>query len=167
MKRRLFVASLSASGLVACGPVKERLTSSLHGVLEGAQVLNHAVIGTRGSARLYADGDIDANFRVNGLDTPSDTRYADAAHGNFGAYRLPIEGLVERPHTFTLAELRAMPLQTHPTTAPQCVYAFQPNSVTRARSGSAKSNSPQPFQRPAKAATGKTKATNGTAASSV
>lgn len=115
MKRRIFVASLSASGLVACGPVKEQLTSSLHGVLEGAQVLDHAVIGTRGSARLYADGDIDANFRVNGLDTPSDTRYAGAARGNFGAYRLPIEGLVDRPHTFTLAELRAMPLQTQIT----------------------------------------------------
>jgi DMSO/TMAO reductase YedYZ molybdopterin-dependent catalytic subunit len=108
MKRRLFIASLSAGGLVACGPVKEQLTNSLHGVLDSAQVLNHAVIGTRGQARLYTETDIDQDFRVNGLDTPSDTRYADAARDNFGAYRLPVEGLVDRPHTFTLAELRAM-----------------------------------------------------------
>jgi DMSO/TMAO reductase YedYZ molybdopterin-dependent catalytic subunit len=115
MKRRLFVASLSASGLVACGPVKDQLTTSLHGVLDSAQVLNHAIIGTRGSARLYGENDIDKQFRVNGFDTPSDARYADAAGNNFGAYRLPVEGLVDRPHVFTLAELRAMPLQTQIT----------------------------------------------------
>ena len=95
MKRRLFVASLSASSLVACGPVKDQLTTSLHGVLDSAQVLNHAVIGTRGDARLYTEADIDKVFRVNGLDTPSDVRYADAARDDFGAYRLPVAGLVE------------------------------------------------------------------------
>ena len=115
MKRRLFVASLSASSLVACGPVKDQLTSSLHGVLDSAQVLNHAIIGTRGYARLYSEADINKDFRTNGLDTPSDARYADAARDNFGAYRLPVVGLVDRPHTFTLAELRAMPLQTQIT----------------------------------------------------
>jgi DMSO/TMAO reductase YedYZ molybdopterin-dependent catalytic subunit len=115
MKRRPFVASLSASGLVACGPVKDQLTSSLHGVLDSAQVLNHAVIGTRGMARLYTEADIDKDFRVNGLDTPSDTRYAAVARNDFGAYRLPVMGLVDRPQTFTLAELRAMPLQTQIT----------------------------------------------------
>ncbi|HEY5339390.1 MAG TPA: molybdopterin-dependent oxidoreductase [Candidatus Aquilonibacter sp.] len=115
MKRRLFVASLSASSLVACGPVKDQLTTSLHGVLDSAQVLNHAVIGTRGDARLYTEADIDKVFRVNGLDTPSDVRYADAARDDFGAYRLPVAGLVEHPHTFTLAELRALPLKTQIT----------------------------------------------------
>jgi DMSO/TMAO reductase YedYZ molybdopterin-dependent catalytic subunit len=115
MKRQLFVAALTASGLTACGPVKQSLTDSLRGPLGSAEKLNHAVIGTRGSARLYTDADVDANFRVNGLDTPSDARYSAAAHENWGAYRLPIEGLVDKPHVFTLAELRAMPLQTQIT----------------------------------------------------
>ena len=115
MKRRLFVASLSAGGLVGCGPVKDQLTTSLYGVLDSAQFLNHALIGTRGSARLYPAADIDRDFRVNSLDTPSDTRYAAAARDDFGAYRLPVTGLVDRPHTFTLAELRAMPLQSQIT----------------------------------------------------
>jgi DMSO/TMAO reductase YedYZ molybdopterin-dependent catalytic subunit len=123
MKRRLFVASLSTSSLVACGPVKEQLTTSLHGVLETAQALNHAVIGTRGSARLYSYADINKDFRVNGLDTPSDTRYADAARDNFGAYRLPVVGLVDHPHTFTLAELRAMP-QLAQVTRQDCVEGW-------------------------------------------
>ena len=115
MKRRLFVASLTASSLVACGPVKQSLTENLHDTLNIAQSLNHAIIGTRGSARLYSDADVDRDFRTNGLSTPQDQRYADAAHDNFGAYRLPVEGLVDKPHVFTLAELRAMPLQTQIT----------------------------------------------------
>jgi len=123
MKRRLFVASLSASALTGCGPVKDQLTSSLHGVLDSVQGLNHAVIGTRGSARLYTEADINPVFRVNGLDTPSDTRYADAARDNWRGYRLPVTGLVDRPHTFTLAELRAMP-QVSQITRHDCVEGW-------------------------------------------
>jgi DMSO/TMAO reductase YedYZ molybdopterin-dependent catalytic subunit len=115
MKRKLFVATLAASSLAACGPVKQSLTESLRGTLGIAEQLNHAIIGTHGSARLYTDAEVDKEFRVNGLDTPSDRRYADAARDMFGAYRLPIAGLVDNPHVFTLAELRAMPLQTQIT----------------------------------------------------
>ena len=74
------------------------------------QNLNHAFIGTRGSARLYSESDISAEYRIDSLDTPSDQRYADAAHDHWGGYRLPVVCLVEKPQTFTLAELRAMPL---------------------------------------------------------
>lgn len=115
MKRGLFVASLSASGLVACGPVKTQLTSSLHGTLATAQNLNHAVLGTRGMARLYSDADVDRDFRVNGLNTPSDDRYAGAARDGFASYRLAVDGLADKPHAFGLAELRALALQTQIT----------------------------------------------------
>ncbi len=115
MKRRLFVASLSAASLVSCAPVKDQLTSSLRGTLDSVQALNQAVIGTRGMAKLYTEADIDRDFRIDSLDTPSDTRYADAIGDNFARYRLPVIGLVDRPQTYTLPELRAMPLQTQIT----------------------------------------------------
>jgi DMSO/TMAO reductase YedYZ molybdopterin-dependent catalytic subunit len=115
MKRRLFVAALGASGLVGCSAMKQNLTTSLRGGLDSVEVLNHAIIGTRGMARLYTEADIDRDFRVNSFDTPSDTRYVDAARDNWAGYRLPVTGLVDRPQTFTLAELRAMPLQTQIT----------------------------------------------------
>jgi DMSO/TMAO reductase YedYZ molybdopterin-dependent catalytic subunit len=116
MKRRMFVAAITAGGLVACtGPQKDALTSSLRGVLDSAETLNHAVIGTHGMARLYSEKDISTVYRLDSLDTPSDQRYADAARDNFAAYRLPITGLVDHPQVFTLAELRAMPLQTQIT----------------------------------------------------
>jgi DMSO/TMAO reductase YedYZ molybdopterin-dependent catalytic subunit len=115
MKRRLFVASLAAGGLVACGPVKDQLTSSLHDVLDSAQALNHVAIGTRGSARLYTEADIDRNYRIDSLETPTDTRYADVVRDNFAGYRLPVVGLVDHPQTFTLPALRALPLLTQIT----------------------------------------------------
>jgi DMSO/TMAO reductase YedYZ molybdopterin-dependent catalytic subunit len=109
VKRRLFVASsLSALGLTACGPIKESLTNGpFRNVLLSTEKLNHRVIGTHGLAREYRDADIDRNFRVNGLDTPSDATYAALSKGLFREYRLVVDGLVDRPQKLTLAELRA------------------------------------------------------------
>ncbi len=109
MKRRLFVASsLSALGLTACGSVKDSLTNGpFRGVLLSAEKLNHAVIGTHGMAREYNESDIDRDFRVNGLDTPSDSRYTALVRDGFRRYKLQVDGLVERPQSLTLAELRA------------------------------------------------------------
>lgn len=112
MNRRLFVAtSFAAAGLTACGPVKSQLTDAARGVLSSVENLNYAVIGTRGSAKLYSDADVDRTFRVNGLDTPKDARYVDLFRaGDFSGYKLPVTGLVDKPQVLALAELRAMPL---------------------------------------------------------
>jgi DMSO/TMAO reductase YedYZ molybdopterin-dependent catalytic subunit len=118
MKRRLFIASsLGALGLSGCTTsFKDSLTSGpFRGVLLGAETLNHAVIGTRGSARLYSEADIDRNFRVNGNDTPQDATYSGLQKDEWSRYRLVVDGLVEKPQAFSLAALRAMPLQTQIT----------------------------------------------------
>jgi len=109
VKRRLFVASsLSALGLTACGSVKDSLTNGpFRSVLLSTEKLNHAVIGTHGLAREYKESDVDRDFRVNGLDTPSDSVYTGLVRGGFRAYRLRVDGLVDRPQTLTLADLRA------------------------------------------------------------
>jgi DMSO/TMAO reductase YedYZ molybdopterin-dependent catalytic subunit len=107
VKRRSFLA-ISALGLSACGPVKDSLTNGpFRGVLLSTEKLNHAVIGTHGLAREYPESAIDRNFRVNGLDTPSDATYGTLARGRFNGYRLVVDGLAERPQKLTLAELRA------------------------------------------------------------
>ena len=109
MKRRLFVASSLASlGLAGCGPIKNELTSGpFHNVLASTEHLNHAVIGTRGMARLYPDSMIDRTFRVNGLDTPTDSTYAALRKDEFRSYRLVVEGLVDRRLQLTTGQLRA------------------------------------------------------------
>jgi DMSO/TMAO reductase YedYZ molybdopterin-dependent catalytic subunit len=118
MKRRLFVASsLSALGLTGCtSSFKDALTQGpFRNVLTSVEKLNHAVIGTRGSARLYADADIDRNFRTNGLDTPSDSTYTGLAKDGWSRYKLVVDGMADHPQALSLAALRALSLQTQIT----------------------------------------------------
>ncbi len=117
MKRGLFVAtSLSAVSLTACGPVKQQLTDSMRPILSSVEQINYRLIGTHGMAKLYTEADVNRDYRVNGLDTPSDARYVSAySNGTWAGYRLPVMGLVETPHVFTLPELQAMPRLTQIT----------------------------------------------------
>ena len=117
MNRRVFVASSLASlGLSACGPVKNSLTyGPFRRVLLSAEPLNNAVIGTHGLAREYAERDVDRSFRVNGLDTPSDSSYTRLVRERYAGYRLVVDGLVDRPQQLTLAELRAAGMRTQIT----------------------------------------------------
>jgi len=117
VNRRLFVASSLASlGLTGCTSVKQNLTEGpFRSVLASAQKLNHAVIGTRGLAKQYADADVDRDFRVNGFDTPSDSVYAGLVRDGFRRYKLVVNGLDDHPQAYTLAELRALQLQTQIT----------------------------------------------------
>ena len=110
MKRRLFFASTLATALAGCDAVANKLTDSpaLHGVLRRAEGLNEAVIGTRGSARLYKPADITVDYPVNGLSTPTQDEYQRLIAGGFAGYRLPVSGLVEHPQSFGLRDLRAL-----------------------------------------------------------
>ncbi len=116
VRRRLFLAS-AVSALAGCGPLSSGLSENegVRRVLASAESLNHALIGTRGLAREYSERDVDRHFRVNGFATPSDMRYMDLVVGNFAAYRLIVDGAVERPRAFSLAELYRMPVQTQIT----------------------------------------------------
>jgi DMSO/TMAO reductase YedYZ molybdopterin-dependent catalytic subunit len=116
MKRRLFLAS-SVSALAGCGPLSSRLNDNdgFRRILASVEGLDHALIGTRGLAREYSERDVAREFRVNGFATPSDARYTELAGGNFAGYRLIVDGTVDRPRTFTLAELARMPQRTQIT----------------------------------------------------
>jgi len=109
VKRTLFLASGSAL-LAGCSTVTNGLTqnNAVMRVLGSAEGLNHLVIGTRGSAQLFSEKDIDRDFRVNGLNTPADSRYQTFVRENFASYSMPVTGKVERPQSFTLSELRAL-----------------------------------------------------------
>lgn len=116
MKRRIFLAS-AASALAGCGPIGSALNNNaaVRRVLTAAEGLNHALIGTRGMARLYRENDVDRVFRVNGFATPSDAQYQRLVAGGFTSYRLIVDGAVEQPQAFTLAQLARMPQQTQIT----------------------------------------------------
>jgi len=109
MRRQLFIAA-GAAALAGCSRITNALTenAAIHNAIGVAEPLNHALIGTRGRAKTYRDADVDRDFRVNGFDTPADSRYRDLLRGHFAAYSLAINGAVERPQSLNLRELRAL-----------------------------------------------------------
>ena len=117
MKRSLFVATSLAMALDGCARVTNALNdnANVHGALKIAEKLNHAVIGTHGNARLYRDADITEHFPTNGNDTPQDVTYQRLAQHRFAGYAMAVGGLVERPQTFALAQLRALATLTQAT----------------------------------------------------
>ena len=110
MKRRVFVASSMAAALAGCAKVTNGLNDwqAIHPVLETANTLDQAVIGTRGWAKLYRPQDVTVDYPVNGLDTPQQPEYVALLQDDFSSYHLPVAGLVEHPQSFTLRQLRAL-----------------------------------------------------------
>ena len=108
MKRRLFVASSVAAALTACAPIGTKLNDNagFHRFLESAERLNETFLGTRGRATLYKPSDVSPDFPVNSLDTPSDSVYAELVRGDFAAYRLIVDGLVDYPQALALSRLQ-------------------------------------------------------------
>ncbi len=109
MKRGLFVAG-SLAGIAGCSAQTNALSGNplVQKILGSANVVNHAVIGTRGRARLYAASEITTDFPSNGNATPQDATYTRLVQAKYAGYRLPVGGLVERPQTFDLRQLRAL-----------------------------------------------------------
>jgi DMSO/TMAO reductase YedYZ molybdopterin-dependent catalytic subunit len=107
---------MASLGLAGCAQAKNSLTvGPFRKVLDTAESVNYRVIGTRGMARLYTEADINRQFRLNGLNTPIDTRYTALAARRFLNYELAIGGLVDRPQRLSFGQLRAMPQQTQIT----------------------------------------------------
>ena len=65
-------------------------------------------------AREFTRDKISKIHPVNGL-PPELDMYRDFAASGFQDWRLEIDGLVERPMSFSLAELKSMPTETHIT----------------------------------------------------
>lgn len=110
MKRRLFVTGTTSAVLTACSPIGTALNgnSGIRRILNVVEPLNHVLIGTRGLAQTYPESAISATFPIDSLPTPADIGYLSLLRAHFHAYRLHVEGAVERPQSFSLAELQAM-----------------------------------------------------------
>jgi DMSO/TMAO reductase YedYZ molybdopterin-dependent catalytic subunit len=60
-------------------------------------------------AREYTEADLSPEFRANGTTEPSDPDYQRLAENGFADWRLGVDGLVARPRSFSLAELKDLP----------------------------------------------------------
>jgi DMSO/TMAO reductase YedYZ molybdopterin-dependent catalytic subunit len=88
-------------------------------VLEKAEGLNRRVqrvlVGRGALAREYPASAISRDFKSNGTHYPDSEDYQRLAASNFRDWKLEIGGLVERPLSLSLADLRAAPARSQIT----------------------------------------------------
>ena len=66
-------------------------------------------------AREFSERDLSPVFRANGTTHPDTPEYNAMLAAGFSNWRLQIDGLVERPQSYSLADLRALPSRTQIT----------------------------------------------------
>ena len=121
MSRRQFfgraLAGASALWLAGCNRLSE--TEWFPKILDSAEglsnVAQHLVTSRTSMAQEFSEVDLSPSFRSNGTSEPNSKEYAALADKNFADWTLKIEGLVETPMQFTLAQLHAMPSRTQIT----------------------------------------------------
>jgi len=117
MKRRNVLAGLAA--LVTAGCTKIGESKLFNDLVDGAEKLHRGAqraMGPRPTmAREFTLADISPSFRGNGsIEVDTDDYRAHLASG-FADWKLEVRGLVERPLSLTMDQLRALPQRTQIT----------------------------------------------------
>ena len=73
------------------------------------------LIGRDALATEYTRADLSPVFKANGTVDPDDDAYRAHARSGFANWRLTIDGLVERPSSLSLADLKRLPARTQIT----------------------------------------------------
>jgi len=119
--RRRFLASVAGGvgGLILGGwgriPNDFDFTKLLESAETVSRLAQRAVTPRTALAREYTEADLSPEFRANGNTEPSDPDYQRLAENGFADWRLGVGGLVERPRSFSLAELKGLPSRTQIT----------------------------------------------------
>ena len=85
--------------------VAEPLTRSVH----------HLITSRTSMAQEFSEADLSPRFRSNGTSEPANPAYQALARNGFADWALELDGLVEQPMTFSLAQLKALPSRTQIT----------------------------------------------------
>jgi DMSO/TMAO reductase YedYZ molybdopterin-dependent catalytic subunit len=119
--RRRFLArgAAASSALLLGGCDKLANTTWFSGFLSKAgpftEAAQTAITPSSALAQEFTEADIAAHFRANGSVDPQDDDYLDHVDNQFKDWKLEIRGLVDRPYSLSLEELRALPSRTQIT----------------------------------------------------
>ena len=120
-RRRLITAGLATSGLAIAARIAERygLIPPDHGGIYGiGETLTYGaqrlLTAHHSLAREFNRSEISKGIPVSG-NPPEDETYHQLRAGGFAGWRLGIDGMVARPQSFSLAELKALPARTQIT----------------------------------------------------
>ena len=119
-RRGWLQAGLASAGALVLGAC-DKITNNPQaiGFLQSAEGLTRRaqrlVTDRKALAREFTAADISRDFRPNGSVDPTDPEYVALKEKGFADYRLVVDGLVERPLSLSLADLRALPSRTQIT----------------------------------------------------
>jgi DMSO/TMAO reductase YedYZ molybdopterin-dependent catalytic subunit len=82
---------------------------------KASDAVSHLVTSRKSMAQEFGPADLSPTFRSNGTAEPDSDEYRALVASAFADYRLVVDGLVERPASLPLAELRALPSRTQIT----------------------------------------------------
>lgn len=119
-RRRFFrQAAGAAATLLLAGCEKLSQSEWFPKLLAGGERLNRKVQGALGGRRTMAqeftEVDLSPQFRSNGTSVPDSAAYKALVADGFATYQLTVDGLVDRPTTFSLPEVKALPSRTQIT----------------------------------------------------
>ena len=121
VSRRGLVATAAAGmgGLMLSGCDRLSRSPSFLNILESAEGLSYRaqrlLQADQPLAREYGRGDLSPIFKVNGTENPGGHGYTEMLNTGFVDWRLAVSGIVARPLSLSLAQLRAMPGRTQIT----------------------------------------------------
>jgi DMSO/TMAO reductase YedYZ molybdopterin-dependent catalytic subunit len=119
-RRRLLLGAAQAAGLLmlaGCdGLSRSDWFTKLLGKAESVTKRAQRIISPRKAlAKEFPESDLSPIFPANGNSDPDNAEYQRMARAGFADWKLDIGGLVQRPLTFSLAELRELPSRTQIT----------------------------------------------------
>ena len=119
-RRRFFARALAAAGALALAGCQRLSTSDWFPKVlalgeKASDAALHLVAPRKAMAQEFADADRSPTFRSNGTAEPDSDAYRALTASGFADYRLEVGGLVERPASLSLAELKALPSRTQIT----------------------------------------------------
>jgi DMSO/TMAO reductase YedYZ molybdopterin-dependent catalytic subunit len=123
-RRRLITSGLAAAAGTTGIAVAARLANryglippdggGLFGVGETLTYAAQRIVTSGSLAREFTRGEISRVAPVNG-DPPETEQYQRLRAGNFSEWRLTVDGLVARPSSFSLADLKRLPMRSQIT----------------------------------------------------
>jgi DMSO/TMAO reductase YedYZ molybdopterin-dependent catalytic subunit len=119
-RRGILARLLAGAGALALAGC-DRLSESswfpkVLGVGEKASYkVQRLIVPRKAMAQEFPPADLSPQFRSNGTFMPGDPSYRAMASRGFADYRLGVGGLVERPLSLSLADIRALPSRTQIT----------------------------------------------------
>jgi DMSO/TMAO reductase YedYZ molybdopterin-dependent catalytic subunit len=110
------LATATTAMLAACGQAGNSLAEQARRMGEGLTRRSQRLfIPPNALAPTYSRAEISADFKANGSIDPAASDYLALKADGFAGYKLVVDGLVERPLTLSLAELRTRPSQSQIT----------------------------------------------------